>query len=447
MKQYNVDQRSKLAILLDIIYKGDIDTMYYLANEHHQLFQLTVNKHLETIFTNLSIYKQHDMMRILFRALQGAKDFVGKTWLHCASEGGDVRAVEILLDHGANIGAGCIDADGDRRWTPLHIAVLCGYRDIACLLAASGADITMDDWPYWFTMNSTFSNIVHCLVAGGVTLLHLAVRTADLRIMGSLIRYGVNIDAQDDAGVTPLLDAVSHRHRCAIDMLLAAGAQVDLADNTNRTPLHEAAYHERADIITGLATSANVDIRDDEGNTPLHIAAGRFTNVARRLIHLGASVNATNVYGQTPLHLVKNNLSTLDFLIERGADVNARDNTGATPLLYAVDYGKLEAVRLLVTRGADVNIPSNFLGVNYPICQAALAGRLDIIKALAVNDLDVNPSGSDGTPLNCAIRRQHLDVVIYLVKTRGLSGSLYFIGQAHGFIETTSLFFSLVCYC
>jgi ankyrin repeat protein len=52
----------------------------------------------------------------------------------------------------------------------------------------------------------------------------------------------------------------------------------------------------------------------------------------------------------------EDNLEVITFLVERGADVNAHDNHGTTPLIYACrDGGNLEIIKFLVERGADVN--------------------------------------------------------------------------------------------
>jgi len=120
-------------------------------------------------------------------------------------------------------------------------------------------------------------------------------------------------------------------------------------------------------------------------------------------------------------------IRAMKILLDYEADINAKTEFDTTPLLHAVYSGKLEAVRLLVARGANVNAPDGVWGLSRPIHQAAIAGRLDIIEALAVkalavdalavDALDVNACRAiDGTALHIAIAEQHLDIVIYLAE-------------------------------
>src|SRR6056300_309557 len=75
------------------------------------------------------------------------------------------------------------------------------------------------------------------------------------------------------------------------------------------------------------------------------------------LIEYGANVNAANDEGDTPLHRAAQygHTQTAIALIERGADVNATDYDEATPLHLAVQYGHTEIAIALMDRGADVH--------------------------------------------------------------------------------------------
>jgi ankyrin repeat protein len=109
------------------------------------------------------------------------------------------------------------------------------------------------------------------------------------------------------------------------------------------------------------------------GNTPLHIACNfqTYFKTFELLVKHGADVNAKDNFGNTPLHTVLATNVILDgrcpagkklfFLIKHGADVNAKDNLGGTLLNNQVIACKLKAeiYELLIKKGTDVNAKDN----------------------------------------------------------------------------------------
>jgi ankyrin repeat protein len=76
------------------------------------------------------------------------------------------------------------------------------------------------------------------------------------------------------------------------------------------------------------------------------------------LIDAGQDVNASNPeFGMTALHIatVFGPLKSVRALIEKGADVNSRDDKGRTPLMLAAVENKSDAARLLLEKGADMS--------------------------------------------------------------------------------------------
>ncbi|MGD2095837.1 MAG: ankyrin repeat domain-containing protein [Phycisphaerales bacterium] len=81
----------------------------------------------------------------------------------------------------------------------------------------------------------------------------------------------------------------------------------------------------------------------------------------RSLLSDGADINARDRIGGTPLHAAVQNrhLELIELLIDEGADINAKNNTGQTPLHLAVDYSQQDIAELLIEKGADINITTN----------------------------------------------------------------------------------------
>lgn len=113
-------------------------------------------------------------------------------------------------------------------------------------------------------------------------------------------------------------------------------------------------------LLINMGTGVNS--RDYAGRTALENAADNAQNTARLLIQKGANVNTRNDHGITPLHVSASSgaSSIAAMLIAGGANVNAKDNNGLTPL-HKLFYSRPEKdiAELLIANGADVNSKDN----------------------------------------------------------------------------------------
>jgi len=132
---------------------------------------------------------------------------------------------------------------------------------------------------------------------------------------------------------------------------------------------------------------ADVDAVDNNNSTLLHSASydGK-VKFAQQLLERGANINARNERGRTPLHRVLAELDddsgasyfdTIQLLLDNGADVDALDDAQSTPLHVASKYGCTKATRLLLQYGASVHFQNN-LGQT-PSQLASSEGREAII--------------------------------------------------------------------
>ena len=165
-----------------------------------------------------------------------------------------------------------------------------------------------------------------------------------------------------------------------------------------------------------LATpGADINARPDVDKALLDYAAEQNqVVVATWLLDHGAKVDGEEQQGLrrlTPLHraVFFDSFEVAQLLIARGANVNANQSHGATPLLYAASSGHGRIVELLLQNGADT-LPSTAAGQT-ALSEAAQKGHLDIIKLLQAHGASL----SDDRALFEAAFNQHMDVVRYLL--------------------------------
>lgn len=228
--------------------------------------------------------------------------------------------------------------------------------------------------------------------------IHDAARAGDLAVVRALAEKApALIAAKDATGRTALHAASAGGHASVVAYLLSGTGEVDTADNTGVTALHLAAANGHDEVARLLIEKkANVNAQDDGRETPLAKACVRGrVPVAARLLASGASVDTANSYGRTPLSLVSRESGNVDLarmLIDRKADVNARDKFGDSPLQLAAWRGFRPVVELLLDRGAA--IPADTRARNQLLSQAA-QNALDALFTKLI-DLGVSPAAGPG---------------------------------------------------
>jgi len=137
------------------------------------------------------------------------------------------------------------------------------------------------------------------------------------------------------------------------------------------------------------------------GNTQLHYYCenGMTSSVARMLEMRSINVDAREgvVYGQTCPHTAAMNghLAICRLLLDKGAQLEAKDSVGWTPLHWAASQGHIEIVRLLCDRGADVE--ARDIGGRRPLHWAAYHGHISVVKELIEDrNAEINARNDDG---------------------------------------------------
>lgn len=217
------------------------------------------------------------------------------------------------------------------------------------------------------------------------------VRSRDTKAVGKMIAVSPElINARDNAGATPLLHAAGFGNLETMELLLAHGADVNLANRRKSTPL-DWALNDEAKARLLIEHGANVNAKTVDGRTPLYQAAsmGNAVPVVRLLLEKGADPNAKTLTGTTPLMAAaRNNIEAEHILIESHADINARNAAGATALMAAASTGRPQAVRMLLEKGADPNAKTK--RNECALADAATAGNEETVKLLLDRGAEVN---------------------------------------------------------
>jgi ankyrin repeat protein len=236
-----------------------------------------------------------------------------------------------------------------------------------------------------------------------------------------LCSQGVDIEAKDQVGRTPLLRASKNGQEAVVKLLFQQHANVETEDQIGRTPLSWAAQNgHKAVVHLLLQQGANVERKDQIGRTPLSWAA---QNGQEAIIHLllqqGANVQAEDQAGRTPLSWAAENgqEAVVHLLLQQGANVETEDRAGCTPLSWAAQNGQEAVVHLLIQQGAIVEREDQ-IG-RTPLSWAAQNGQVAVVQLLLQQGANAQAEDQAGwTPLSWAAENGQ-EAVVHLLLQQG----------------------------
>lgn len=264
--------------------------------------------------------------------------FNGRTALHYAANQGSLSVINYLINHGADV-----NAKNGKGYTPLYYAASYNKAEAVSLLLTKGADPNLMGelgGPLHIAVSHQQAEAVDILLSGGAdanlrrdfdggTPLHWYVIFAtqfsskDIRILDSLAKHGVNFNALDKRGTTPL---DSNHLAGSVGPLVMRGARLSNVDDIFSL-LNKVARSGSTDALKYLkAEGFSLQTKGPDGQTLLH-DAGMFGHV-----------------------------QVIEYLIANGLDMDAIDREGRTPLDKALLACKKNSIEYFIEKGAKSNI-------------------------------------------------------------------------------------------
>ncbi|GMF15140.1 unnamed protein product [Phytophthora lilii] len=348
-----------------------------------------------------------------FKILTSNKALWNVALMH-ACQRGDVFSVQMLLANGADVNYVAHECGSN---TPLHVAVSALHFNVVSYMLQHGAKVkTIGEYgrsalhmvgsPCMMpaTMSSSSSDVTKTINGTSATLSN---SDKAVLVIKKLLAHEASIDTVDIYGNTAVMLLAERGYLGGIDAIMEADSNIDLnARNWQRgmSALALAAKSGRTNVVEGLLDyGAQVDVRTLHGETPLHFAAASASQrVCQLLIEKGGDVDARTSEGLTPLMIavakdhgmamekiaalspsvpsmmgdthyqnahhhhqktvdlrssihVDNSsvISTMNYLVQSGADVSAVCELFRTPLHYAALYGCDELFACLLAKMGD----------------------------------------------------------------------------------------------
>lgn len=345
--------------------------------------------------------------------------------LHVAVDRHKVEMVEYLLAHGAKS-----NQQDEMGATPLHIAVDHGSIDLAMVLVENGVDIWVLDnhgeTPLHIAMISGNSKLEEYLSAklGPISdewkaklNLHTAALMGYEDVFSRILDGALDKNPKDWRGNTALYYAVARGRETVIKAILEKGWLVPLQENDYASIYIMAASLGNVQVLDMLqkrhAELFENELNEFHKNTILVYAAeNEDKEMVEYLLEKGVNIDAEDNYRRTALHaaLLNGDREMVDLLISKGAGVTKESVGYLTSLHYAVEGGSIPLVEMLLgNKGLVQKADANG---NWPLHIAAEKGFKEIVEILISSGADPDVLNDDGdTPLHLAAKSGNKELV------------------------------------
>ncbi|GMR47018.1 hypothetical protein PMAYCL1PPCAC_17213, partial [Pristionchus mayeri] len=328
---------------------------------------------------------------------------------HCAlmeaASGGHLEIVKRLIEAGS--GSLRMNVNSEFKESPLTLAAYKGHSALVAYL------LTLD-------LGETREEELH-------TALMEASMDGHIQVAEILLKAGAPVNLPSDSFESPLTLAACGGHTELVKLLIDSGASIEEPNDESYTPLMEAAREGHADVVRLLLEAgACVNATTEEtGETAMTLAAcGGFTEIVEMILESGGDLEAG---ANTPLMeaATEGHQHTAEGIIRMMKEHKLDKDTNRLPiiidhvstaLVQAADNGHYQIVRDIATSGfVDLNFQ---LENRTPLMKAAKGGYRDIIRFLVQGGADVNvrSASNDVTALSLACAGGHYDTVAELLQ-------------------------------
>ncbi len=388
----NLRGKTPLHVAID---NGSYECAQILSQIDSNLFD--IDEETEETALEKGIFWDEEYYNLFITEKTGSlKDFNGRTLVHYFALTQDEKGLELCKERGVYL-----SPKDNQGLTPLDLAFSNAQNsrsaEIAAILIMYGAEHVTTEFSYF--QDAVSNRNLNMRFEDGQTPLHIASILGHTGIANYLLENNAQTDVQDSIGTTPLHEAVRYGNIEIVKMILSAGANVNAKDNLGKTPILLAIPENKCVEIYKilLRFKANAAEKDMYGDTALHTAT--MTNVPvevlKDLVDGGAEVNARNKEGVTPLlvALQNHNLDHVQFYSQNGADIHSQDNKGSSPLKIALDSDGNEIEYVINKSNIDSRDSSGNTPLHIAILQDASLAKIQLILSLTT---DVNQRNSEG---------------------------------------------------